>query len=203
MRVIICANMSVNMTVNLCVNIWNHMCNMSANIFVNMWKHDYKHVCTICVNMCGHTCTHVYEYYWKHVRKQECEHMCKHFFVIGLECPQRLITWVKNTDIPLRVSIFSVDLSCSFLPFFLDSLPHWLPSTGATYRQPLSLCGLGGPLGKMGTSVHGPEIGLWVLVLLVIVRVIFVSVRVRSSASRCSHLHRDWKIVSMLMVLCQ
>jgi hypothetical protein len=46
------------------------------------------------------------------------------FFFIGWECPQQFITWVKITDIPLRVtSYFSVDFSGSFLPFFPVSLP--------------------------------------------------------------------------------
>jgi hypothetical protein len=50
------------------------------------------------------------------------------FFVIGWDCPQGFITWLKIMEISLRVTsyCFSLDVSCSFLPFFYDSLPHRL-----------------------------------------------------------------------------
>ena len=54
----------------------------------------------------------------------------------------------------------------------------------------------------MGTSVHDPELGLWVLVLLGVFCVVVVDVR--ALISKPMHAHpQKMKVVSMLMVLCQ
>ena len=55
-------------------------------------------------------------------------------FVLGWECPQRFNTWLKVTDIPLRVtSFYSLDVACSILPFFPKSLPS--PTTQHRVRN--------------------------------------------------------------------
>jgi hypothetical protein len=64
-----------------------------------------------------------------------------------------------------------------FFLALLSRFPRFLTTqAGCDILVPISLCGLGGPIRKMGTSVHGPELGSSILFLPVVVRIVLVVV---------------------------